>query len=202
MEIKTGFVGRTERLRNTARAVVASPVVQKPLQLMDNWRQVTLNEAMVEIPQAVLDLSNLSSTSPILGGVAQTGISALAFKRAAQGLSGSSFEARMEGASSLALGIAGTLSLFPGQIATTTSQAFMGVQGALEMSLGVRELHEEFFNKEKPAWKEVATGALDTVKGATSLLPLIVPSTANAVNAFQITALVSKALLESSLDRY
>ncbi len=202
MEIKTGFVGRTERLRNTARAVLDSPAVQKPKQLVENWRQVTLNEAAVEIPQAVLDMSSLNSTSPVLGGIAQAGISALAFKRAAQGFSGKSIEAKMEGASSLALGIAGTLSLFPGQVATTASQAFMGVQGALELSLGVRELREEFVNKDKPAWKEVATGTLDTVKGAASFLPLFAPSTANAVNALQITALVSKALLESSLDRY
>lgn len=156
----------------------------------------------MEIPQALLDISNMSKTAPVAGGLAQAGISLLAFKRASQGLSGKSLEAKMEGASSLALGLAGTISMLPGQLATDAAKTLMGAQGLLELSLGIRELHEEFFNKPAPAWKEVATGSLDTIKGATSLLPFFFPQTTNAVNAVQIGALLSKAILEQSLHRY
>ncbi len=166
-----------------------------------DWREVTVNEAMVEIPQAAIELSDLKEGHSLAGGVAQSTVSALAFVRAYQGLSGASLEQKLEGASSLALGVAGTLSLLPGQLAANASQTFMFGQAALELGLGLRELHEEVFVDGTPDWKEIATGALDTVKGASAFVPLFLPAAADLVNGVQVGALLGKAILESTIRR-
>lgn len=166
-----------------------------------DWREMTVNEVMVEIPQAAIELSNLRHNRPVAGGLAQSAVSGLAFLRAYQGLSGASLEQKLEGASSLALGVAGTLSLLPGQLAADASQAFMFGQAALELGLGLRELHEEIFVDKTPDWKEIATGALDTIKGASAFVPLFLPSAAEAAIHIQTGALLGKAALESTIRR-
>ena len=163
-----------------------------------NWRDVTLNEAVVEIPQGILQLSNLNQTHPGINTVAQAGVSTLAFMRAYQGLRGNSLEQKMEGASSLILGVAGTISMFPGSLAASASNHLMMGQGAIELSLGVRELHEELVKKQKPHWQEVVTGSLDVIKGGSSFLPLIDPTLNTVSNAIQLGALVSKTVLEAT----
>jgi hypothetical protein len=169
--------------------------------LVRDWREVTINEAMVEIPQAVLDLSALREHRPTTGSLAQAGVSTLAVLRGVQGLRGQSLEQKLEGVSSLALGVAGTLSMIPGQVAATVATGFMFGQAAAELTLGVRELHEELRLDTTPDWKEIATGTLDTVKGASAFLPIFFPSTSDAVTIVQLAAMVSKATLESTIHR-
>lgn len=156
---------------------------------------------MVEIPQAGLDIFDVRERSPILGGAAQTAVSSLAFVRAYQGLTGDSIEQKMEGASSLALGVGGMLSMIPGQAAAFASQGFMMTQSALEVGLGVRELHEEIFNDETPDWKEILTGSLDVLKGGAAFVPLFFPAAADISTCVQSAALISKAILESTIHR-
>ena len=48
------------------------------------WRAITLNEAVVEIPQSLLELSPLASRAPTVAGVVQAGVSGLAALRAVQ----------------------------------------------------------------------------------------------------------------------
>ena len=163
-----------------------------------NWREVTLNEAVVEIPQGILQLSNLSVSHPIAGGVAQGGIAALAMVRAVEGLKGKSVEQKMEGASSLALAVAGTVSLFPGSLAAGAANALMIGQGGIELALGVRELHEELFVQDKASWQELVTGSLDVIKGGAAFLPLISANLNTASGAISLGALVIKTALEST----
>lgn len=192
-----------------ARKASAGSSLEKPLSQNieppkgggKDWREFTLNEAMVELPQAALDYSDLKSSRPGLGNTAQTAISALAFVRGYQGLTGGSIEQKMEGASSVALGVAGVLSMVPGGVAAQASQAFMLGQAALEMSLGIRELHEELRLDKTPDWKEIATGSLDLVKGAAAFVPLFIPATADLMNGVQVGALIGKTVLESTIDR-
>lgn len=168
---------------------------------MPDWRDVTVNEIAVEVPQAFISLSDVQTTNPVVGNMAQSAVSGLAFVRAYQGLSGKSLEQKMEGASSLALGVSGLLSMVPGQIAANTSQVFAAGQAALELSLGVRELHEELFTDETPNWKEIVTGSLDTIKGASAFVPFFFPATADIVTGVQVGAMLTKAAFESTIHR-
>lgn len=172
-----------------------------PLEKRPDWREFTVNEIMVEIPQAALDITDFSDRYPVPGGVAQSVVSGLAFVRGYQGLSGATLEQKLEGASSLALGVAGVLSLAPGGLAAHASQAFMLGQAALEVGLGVRELNEELRKDRTPDWKEIATGSLDVLKGASSFLPLFFPAAADVVTGVQVGALLSKAALEATIER-
>ena len=166
-----------------------------------DWREVTVNEIAVEVPQAALDVFALQGHSPALGHLAQSAVSGLAFVRAYQGLKGGSLEQKLEGASSLALGVSGVLSMIPGQVAAHSSQVFSAGQAALELTLGIRELHEELFVDETPDWKEIVTGSLDTVKGASAFVPFFFPHTANAMTGLQVAAMLAKAAFESTIHR-
>lgn len=166
-----------------------------------DWREVTVNEIAVEVPQAALDVLDLQGRSPVAGHLAQSAVSSLAFVRAYQGLKGGSIEQKLEGASSLALGVSGVLSMLPGQVAAHSSQLFSAGQAALELTLGIRELHEELFVDETPDWKEVVTGSLDTVKGASAFVPFFLPDTANAMTGLQVAAMLVKAAFESTIHR-
>lgn len=184
----------------SARSSTPSAPSQGPGKRPD-WREVTVNEVMVEIPQAGLDLFEVREQSPVLGAVAQSAVSSLAFLRAYQGLTGDSVEQKLEGASSLALGVGGMLSMVPGQAAAFASQGFLLTQSALEVGLGVRELHEEIFQDETPDWKEIVTGSLDVIKGGAAFVPLFFPSTADVSICVQSAALLAKAAFESTIRR-
>ena len=168
------------------------------LNSVGNWRDFTLNEAAVEIPQGILQLSNLNFSHPVLGGVAQGGIAALAMVRAVQGLRGESIEQKMEGTSSLALAVAGAVSLFPGSLAASAANVLMMGQGGIELALGVRELHEELSVQNKACWQELVTGSLDVIKGGSAFLPLISSDLNTISNAIQLGALVAKTALETT----
>jgi hypothetical protein len=181
--------------------VPESRLTETNTNLPKDWREITINEAMVELPQAALDLSSLSDRQPIVGGVAQAAVSGLAFARAYQTLRGPSLEQKLEGASSLCLGLAGALSFVPGAVAAQTAKTLNFGQAAFELTLGLRELHEELTVDETPDWKEIATGALDTIKGASAFVPLFWPQTQNIVTGIQVGAMVSKMALESTIHR-
>ena len=168
---------------------------------MPDWREVTVNEIAVEVPQAFISLTDIQTTNPVVGNMAQSAVSGLAFVRAYQGLTGKSLEQKMEGASSLALGVSGMLSMVPGQIAANTAQVFAAGQAALELSLGVRELHEELFTDQTPDWKEIVSGSLDTIKGASAFVPFFFPATADIVTGVQVGAMLTKAAFESTIHR-
>lgn len=137
----------------------------------------------------------------MVGGIAQTAVSSLAFVRGYQGLKGDSLEQKLEGASSVALGVGGMLTLLPGQTAALASQGFMLGQAALEVGLGVRELHEEIAQDATPDWKEIVTGSLDVIKGGAAFIPLFVPAAADISTGLQAAALIGKALFESTIRR-
>ena len=198
MNIQTGA---TNSPASPARKCPLASLVERVPRKVPDWREVTVNEIAVEIPQAALSTFDVRDHHPVIGGVAQTAVSSLAFVRAYQGLSGKSIEQRMEGASSLALGVSGVLSMVPGQIAAHASQAFSVGQAALELSLGVRELHEELFVDGTPDWKEILTGSLDTLKGASAFVPFFFPATADIVTGVQVGAMLTKAALESTIHR-
>jgi len=163
------------------------------------WRRITLNEAVVEIPQSVLELSSLSIDSPGLATGLQLGISSLAAARAVQCFhDAESLEEVLEGVSSTALALAGGVSLLPG--AGAWNQGLLVGHGAAELALGVREVTEEL-KKENPARLELAAGVLDSVKGASTFVPLIFPETSNAVNVFQIGAILTKTAMEPFMER-
>ena len=78
------------------------------------WRAITLNEAVVEIPQSLLELSKLNSKSPIAAQGAQAGVAGLALLRSVQCFHDAhSLEEIMEGVSSGALAVAGAATLLP-----------------------------------------------------------------------------------------
>lgn len=191
----------------TSSASVRPPAKALPALLerlpgkMPDWREVTVNEIAVELPQAAIDIFDVKEHNPVAGGVAQSAVSTLAFLRAYQGLSGPSLEQKMEGASSLALGLSGVISMFPGQFAANTAQALNLGQATLELSLGVRELHEEIFIDGTPDWKEIVSGSLDTIKGASAFVPLFFPATADIVTGVQVGAMLTKAAFESTIHR-
>ena len=131
----------------------------------------------------------------------QAGVSGLAALRAAQCFhDAESLEEVLEGVSSASLAVAGAATLLPGQAATMSNTGFLLAHGASELLLGVREVSEEL-SKEKPAKLELAAGVLDSIKGASTFLPLIAPSTSTAVNLFQIGAIVTKTVMEPHMER-
>jgi hypothetical protein len=164
------------------------------------WRAITLNEATVEIPQSLLELSALSRQAPLAAQAVQAGVSGLAALRAVQCFhKAESLEEVLEGVSSTALALAGGSTFLPGGGAAIHNSLMFG-HGAAEFALGVREVTEEL-RKDSPARLELAAGILDTVKGASTFLPLVFPQTSQAVNIFQIGAIVSKSLMEPHMER-
>ena len=164
------------------------------------WRAITLNEAVVEIPQSLLELSPLSRQAPVTAQAVQAGVSGLAALRAVQCFhDAESLEELLEGASSTALALAGGSTFLPGG-GTAFHNAFMFGHGAAELTLGVREITEEM-KKDSPAKLELTAGILDAVKGASTFLPLVFPETSQAVNIFQIGAIVTKSLMEPHMER-
>lgn len=164
------------------------------------WRAITLNEAMVEIPQSLLELSPLRSQAPVTAGVVQAGVSGLAALRAIQCFhDAKSVEEVLEGVSSSALALAGGATFLPGG-GTVIHNGLMVGHGAAELALGVREVREEL-KKDSPAKLELTAGVLDAVKGASTFLPLVFPETSQAVNIFQIGAIVTKSLMEPHMER-
>lgn len=165
------------------------------------WRAITLNEAAVEIPQSLLELSGLDSRSPLAAKGLQAGVAGLAAWRAAQAFhDAKSVEEYLEGASSAALSVAGAASLLPAGSAGLLHRSFMVAHGASELALGVREIREEL-KKDSPARLELAAGVLDAVKGASTFLPLVFPATSDAVNVFQIGAILTKTAMEPMMER-
>ena len=175
------------------------PVESKPSP--PAWRRITLNEAVVEIPQSVLELSRLDAKSPVAAKGVQGAVAGLALARAIQCFhDAESLEEVLEGASSGALALACGATLLPGASTAMASQGFLIAHGGTELALGIREIHEEF-KKDKPAKLELVAGVLDSVKGASTFLPLIIPETSDAVNLFQIGAIVAKTAMEPHMAR-
>lgn len=174
-----------------------SPPLEKP---PPRWRAITLNEAVVEIPQSLLELSTLQSQAPLLAGAIQGGVSGLAALRAVQCFhEAKSVEEVLEGTSSAALALAGGSTFLPaGGVAL--HNAFIFAHGAAELALGLREVREEL-GKEKPAKLELAAGVLDTAKGVSTFLPLVFPQSSSAVNIFQIGAILAKTAMEPHMER-
>jgi hypothetical protein len=165
------------------------------------WRKITLNEAAVEIPQSLLELSDLGSKAPLTATGIQAGISGLAMFRAVECFyDAKSLEEVLEGISSGALALAGGATLLPTANAALWNQGFLVGHGASELALGIREVSEEL-KKDKPARLELAAGFLDSVKGASTFIPLIFPEAAEAVNIFQIGAIVTKTVMEPHMER-
>lgn len=189
--------------KQTTQKVVSSQVPKPETAGVEEkktpWRRITLNEAVVEIPQSVLELSSLSIDSPGLATGLQLGISSLAAARAVQCFhDAESLEEVLEGVSSTALALAGGVSLLPG--AGAWNQGLLVGHGTAELALGIREVTEEL-KKENPARLELAAGVLDSVKGASTFVPLIFPETSNAVNVFQIGAILTKTAMEPFMER-
>ena len=170
-------------------------------QVHQPWRQITLNEAVVEIPQSIFELSPLTTASPLAAKGVQLGVSSLAMARAVQCFhDAESLEEIMEGVSSGALALAGGATLLPGAAASFASQSLLAVHGGTELALGLREVKEEL-SKAQPAKLELAAGVLDSIKGASTFLPLFFPETATAVNIFQIGAILTKTVMEPHMER-
>ena len=184
-----------------ARSHPRTPEAPPPPTVQDGWRPITLNEAMVEIPQSLLELSKINSSSPILGKSIQGGVASLALLRSIQCFhDAKSLEEVLEGTSSAALAVSGAATLLPMASAGLVSHGALLVHGATEMALGVREVAEEL-KKDKPAKLELAAGVLDAVKGASTFLPMVFPQTADAVNLFQIGAIATKTVMEPFMER-
>jgi len=167
-----------------------------------SWRQITLNEAAVEIPQSVLELSKLERHTPVLAKGLQGAVAGLAGLRAAQCFhDAKSVEEVLEGLSSGALAVASGATLFPGATAGLVHQGFLVGHGATELALGVREVAEEL-RKDKPARLELAAGVLDTIKGASTFIPMLFPETSDVVNIFQIGAITTKTVMEPFMERH
>lgn len=196
------------QIRSTRRQVVSpqpdikSDTVDSPsAKKKPNWRSVTINEAAVEIPQGILELSKLDSRSPAAFQGAQIAISGLALARAVQCFKKPpTAELLLEGTSSAALSAAGIATLFPTASAGLWSRGLLSVHGTTELALGVKGLAEEL-KKDSPEKLALASGVLDIVKGATTFLPLVFPATSDAVNLLHIGTLVSKTAIESHLRR-
>ena len=170
-------------------------------QVHQPWRQIPLNEAVVEIPQSIFELSPLTTASPLAAKGVQLGVSSLAMARAVQCFhDAESLEEIMEGVSSGALALAGGATLLPGAAASFASQSLLAVHGGTELALGLREVKEEL-SKAQPAKLELAAGVLDSIKGASTFLPLFFPETATAVNIFQIGAILTKTVMEPHMER-
>jgi hypothetical protein len=165
------------------------------------WRRITLNEAVVEIPQSLLELSPLGRRAPLAAQAVQAGVAGLAALRAVQCFhDAESIEEYLEGTSSAALAMAGGSTFLPAGSGVALHNSFMFAHGASEFALGVREISEEM-KKDSPEKLELTAGILDTAKGASTFLPLIFPQTAQAVNMFQIGAIVTKSLMEPHMKR-
>lgn len=195
----------TRRTTNSPqRPAVNRPAAEPPREPRKKstppWRAITLNEAVVEIPQSLLELSPLASQAPTAAAAVQAGVSGLAALRAVQCFhDAESVEEILEGVSSSALALAGGSTFLPAGGAALHN-TFMFAHGAAEFSLGVREITEEL-KKDSPARLELAAGVLDTAKGASTFLPLLFPETGTAVNLFQIGAIITKSLMEPHMER-
>lgn len=195
----------TRRTTNSPqRPAVQRPAAQSPTPPPQKptppWRAITLNEAVVEIPQSLLELSPLARQAPTAAGVVQAGVSGLAALRAVQCFhDAKSLEEVLEGVSSSALALAGGSTFLPAG-GGALHNSFMFAHGAAEFSLGIREVSEEL-KKEAPAKLELAAGVLDTAKGASTFLPLLFPETGTAVNLFQIGAIITKSVMEPHMER-
>lgn len=202
MRIQT-FKSTTPSPRRLARGPQdeSFSALSEPKKKAPAWRAITLNEAAVEIPQSLLELSGLDSHSPTMARGVQAGVAGLAAVRAVQAFhDAKSVEEYLEGASSAALSVAGAASLLPAGSAGLLHRGFLTAHGASEFALGIREIREEL-KKDSPARLELAAGVLDAVKGASTFLPLIFPQTSDAVNVFQIGAILTKTVMEPMMER-
>lgn len=165
------------------------------------WRRITLNEAAVEIPQSLLELSGLDQNSPLTAKALQGGVAGLATLRSIQCFhDAESVEEILEGVSSGALAVAGAATLFPGAHAGLAHRGFLVGHGAAELALGIREIHEEL-KKDSPAKLELAAGVLDSIKGASTFIPILYPEASDFVNLFQIGAITTKTIMEPMMER-
>ena len=191
-------------MNSPQRPVAPKPAGESPSEPLQEsppaWRAITLNEAVVEIPQSLLELSPLASQAPTAAAAIQAGVSGLAALRAVQCFhEAESLEEVLEGVSSGALALAGGSTFLPGGGAALHN-TLMFAHGATEFSLGTREIVEEL-RKERPAKLELAAGVLDAAKGASTFLPIFFPETGTAVNLFQIGAILTKTVMEPHMER-
>lgn len=150
----------------------------------------------MEIPGVLLHLSHLAHRAPALASAAGLGLAGLAGVRAAQCFRVSGWEAKLEGASAMALAASSVASSFHGALAHQVAHGAHGVHGVLELGLGAHQTIEAI--EHKAGWKQIADGALGVVKGAATLTSLVFPGLETASSLVELGALVGRVGLEAS----
>lgn len=157
--------------------------------------RLPLTETVVEMPEALLGLSGLQDSLPWLGNSLRAGVGTLALARSVQAFrSDQGMIGKLEGFSSLGLAVAAGASLLPGAAAGLVGTGAEGVHGICEMALGAHEVHSEWKGKRKVS-SGLITGALGFTKGATTFLPMFMPSTGTAVGVLHVGILATSAVL-------
>lgn len=152
-----------------------------------------IDEAWVEAPHLLLELSGLEDSHKGLAGGLNIGIAGLAALRAGQCLSQPSLEAKLEGVSAAALALSSMATLFPGAVAANVGTAAHGAHGLLEAGLGVHETIEAV--SEKEGWRHVASGLLGVAHGSVATLSTFFPALETAGNIVGLAALVGRVSL-------
>ncbi len=178
----------------------------EPLKLFPLTKRQTadmlLSEVAVELPETLMALTSLEASAPKVASAVQGGVTAMALARGVYCLSQPGVDNKLEGASSLALSVASGLTFVPGGGAALAGSLAMAGHAGAEVALGVRGLAEELPKGFKDMdYRNLSSGVLGTVKGATAFLPLFLPQTESAVNWIQLGTLVGKAVLDSSIGR-
>jgi hypothetical protein len=155
-----------------------------------------LDEALVELPHVLLELSHLDHHSPRLAAGANIGIAGLALVRAAQCFQIPGWGAKLEGASAVALAAAGVASALPGGLAHTLGHGAQAGHGLLELGLGSYQAADGL--KGQHGWRQVADGALGMVKGAAALMPMFAPGLEHASHLVELGALLGRIGLKAT----
>lgn len=154
---------------------------------------------MIETPEILLGLSGLQESNPSLGNGLRMGVGGLALLRALQvfeaeeGLHG-----KLEGFSALGLAAAGGASVVHGPGAEVFGRSGEVVHGLCEMALGLSGIHQALHDETKGITPQLALGLLTFTKGASTFLPMVLPSAGTAVAIAQLGILGAKSLLVHS----
>lgn len=152
-----------------------------------------LDEAVVELPHVLLEM--FPPKSHLVESVGTAAVSGLAVVRAAQLFRLPGWEAKMEGASAVALAAAGVASMVPGGLSHGIGHTATLGHGVIETTLGAHQLREAIRDPHT-GWSQVADGVLGMAKGLAVLTPMVIPGLEHVCHAVELGALIGRAGLK------
>lgn len=152
-----------------------------------------LDEAWVEAPHILLELTHLEDHSPSLSAAAHLSVAGLAAVRATQCFRQVGWEAKLEATSAVALAAAGIATALPGGLAHELGHGAYGIHGLIELGLGVHDTIDAV--QHDRGWKAVVGGSLGALKGIATVAPLVLPQLHTAGHIVELGALLGRISL-------